>query len=152
MFLGKNMTTYYITSEVKSVAGWQQWRVEAESEEEALRLFRQGDVEFVDEEIEVQDIEDENVQIEAVEETDVELIFEPFGEEKLGISDEQPIDKHVKAVTEMMLERSRVGLSKYGVNLERTDLDTLAWLTHLQQELMDAANYVEVLKDRERNK
>jgi hypothetical protein len=35
---------------------------------------------------------------------------------------------------------------KYGVNTERTDLTTLEWLQHLQEELMDASVYIEKLK------
>jgi hypothetical protein len=34
---------------------------------------------------------------------------------------------------------------KRRVTMERTDLTTLEWLTHLQEELMDAAVYVERL-------
>lgn len=65
---------------------------------------------------------------------------------------EKITDKHVKAVTDMMINRSEVGMAKYGVNLERKDFTTLNWLQHLQEELCDAANYIEVLKERERNK
>ena len=42
--------------------------------------------------------------------------------------------------------REERGLSKYGVNTERTDLSTLEWLQHLQEELMDATVYIEKLK------
>lgn len=48
-------------------------------------------------------------------------------------------------VCEKIQERSEVGKSKYGVTMERTDLSTIEWLTHLQEELMDAAVYVERL-------
>jgi hypothetical protein len=48
-------------------------------------------------------------------------------------------------VCEKIQERSKVGKSKYGVTMERTDLNTTEWLTHLQEELMDAAVYVERL-------
>lgn len=138
------MSIYYITSEIKSVSGWQQWRVEAESKEEALELFQQGNAYFIDEDIEVLDIEDKKVDIEVVEETNIELISEPLVEEIE--------DKYVKAVTEAMKERSRVGLRKYGVTLERDDLTTLEWVKHLQEELMDSCNYLEVLKDKLRDK
>ena len=43
--------------------------------------------------------------------------------------------------------RANVGKAKYGVTMERDDLDLLAWLQHLQEELMDAAVYVERLMD-----
>jgi hypothetical protein len=52
----------------------------------------------------------------------------------------------VKAVIEKMLSREQVGWKKYGTNLDRTDLSTLDWLTHLQEELMDATVYIEKLK------
>ena len=48
-------------------------------------------------------------------------------------------------VCEKIQERSEVGKAKYGVTMERTDLNTIEWLTHLQEELMDAAVYVERL-------
>ena len=52
-------------------------------------------------------------------------------------------DAHVERVRAKLLLRSQVGLKKYGVTTERTDLDLLAWGRHLQEELMDAAVYVE---------
>ncbi|MBQ57584.1 hypothetical protein CL642_01165 [bacterium] len=48
-------------------------------------------------------------------------------------------------VCEKIQKRSEVGKSKYGVTMERTDLNTVEWLTHLQEELMDASVYVERL-------
>ncbi len=58
-------------------------------------------------------------------------------------------DKHVEAVVAKLRSRSEVGLKKYGVTTKRTDLTTKEWLTHLQEELMDACNYIEVLLTRE---
>jgi hypothetical protein len=43
-------------------------------------------------------------------------------------------------------ERSKLGQQKYGTNLDRTDVDLLGWLNHLQEELMDATLYIEKLK------
>jgi hypothetical protein len=48
-------------------------------------------------------------------------------------------------VCEKIQQRAEVGKAKYGVTMERGDLDLLAWLQHLQEELMDAAVYVERL-------
>lgn len=50
-------------------------------------------------------------------------------------------DAIVEANVAILRSRSRVGLQKYGVNLERKDLDLVAWLNHLHEELLDAANY-----------
>lgn len=58
-------------------------------------------------------------------------------------------DIHVEAVRAKLLERSQAGIVKYGTTLERGDLNTLDWLNHVQQELMDAANYTQVLISRE---
>lgn len=55
-------------------------------------------------------------------------------------------DANVEAVRAKLLDRSRVGFAKYGVTTERTDLSLSDWLTHLQEELMDAAVYVEAAK------
>ena len=56
-------------------------------------------------------------------------------------------DQIVLRVLARFNERSQVGINKYNTTLERTDLSTLEWLTHLQDELMDATLYVERLKD-----
>ena len=57
-------------------------------------------------------------------------------------------DRNVEAVREKMLQRSIVGLSKYGVTTERTDIDLAGWLEHLQLELLDAAIYIEAAMGR----
>mgnify|MGYP001177102710 CR=1 FL=1 len=57
------------------------------------------------------------------------------------------MDKNVEDVVSQLREREKRGLSKYGVNTERTDLSTLEWLQHLQEELMDGAVYIEKLKN-----
>ncbi len=56
-------------------------------------------------------------------------------------------DKHVQAVKDKFEQRSQTGIKKYNTSLEREDLSLLDWLTHLQEELMDATLYVEKLKD-----
>lgn len=60
---------------------------------------------------------------------------------------EVPIDKNVEAVRRMLFQRQSAGFRKYGTNTERTDIDLMGWLQHLQEELLDAAVYVERLKD-----
>jgi len=57
-----------------------------------------------------------------------------------------PIDQLVEKVKDKFTERSRTGIEKYGTTLERNDLNLLDWLTHLQEELMDATLYIEKLK------
>jgi hypothetical protein len=44
-------------------------------------------------------------------------------------------------ICEMIQSRAEVGLRKYGVSLERTDLSTRQWLQHLLEEQLDAAGY-----------
>jgi hypothetical protein len=56
------------------------------------------------------------------------------------------MDKNVENVVTQLREREEQGLQKYGVNTERTDLTSLEWLQHLQEELMDASVYIEKLK------
>lgn len=48
-------------------------------------------------------------------------------------------------VCDKIQQRADVGKRKYGVTMEREDLSTIEWLVHLQEELMDAAVYVERL-------
>ena len=49
-------------------------------------------------------------------------------------------------VIDRIRERQATGRAKYGTTMERTDLDLQQWLQHLQEELLDAAVYVEKLK------
>ena len=56
-------------------------------------------------------------------------------------------DKNVENVVKQLRDREEEGLLKYGVNTERTDLSSLEWLQHLQEELMDASVYIEKLKN-----
>jgi len=55
-------------------------------------------------------------------------------------------DINVAKVISKMQERASVGLNKYGVTTERTDLNLLEWLTHAQEEAMDLAIYLERIK------
>ena len=56
------------------------------------------------------------------------------------------VDPNVIAVSEQLHERARVGYLKYKTNTTRQDLSTLDWLQHLQEELLDAAVYIQRLK------
>lgn len=56
------------------------------------------------------------------------------------------LDPNVERVRQAFLDRSLLGLAKYGVTTERKDVDLLGWLQHLQEELMDAVVYIERLK------
>jgi hypothetical protein len=55
-------------------------------------------------------------------------------------------DSIVDGVIDQLIDRANVGKTKYNTDLDRTDLSTLDWLNHLQQELLDGANYIEKLK------
>ena len=55
-------------------------------------------------------------------------------------------DINVENVCKALKQREQTGMIKYGVNTERTDISTLEWLQHLQEELMDASVYIEKLK------
>lgn len=52
-------------------------------------------------------------------------------------------DKNVDDVVTKLISRSEVGLEKYGVTTERKDLTDTEWLVHLQEELLDAAVYIQ---------
>ena len=56
------------------------------------------------------------------------------------------MDKNVEKVITQLRVREEEGMRKYGVNTERKDLNTIEWLQHLQEELMDASVYIEKLK------
>jgi hypothetical protein len=55
-------------------------------------------------------------------------------------------DKIVESVLMQFLNRSKRGIEKYGVTLDREDLTTLEWLNHAQEEAMDFVLYLEKLK------
>ena len=55
-------------------------------------------------------------------------------------------DTIVESVINQFKDRSEVGIAKYGVTLNREDLNTLEWITHAQQEAMDFCLYLERLK------
>jgi len=59
------------------------------------------------------------------------------------MSEEKSHDPIIERVVDKIRGRSKVGLEKYGVSLmdDPGNLDT--WLNHLQEELMDAVNYIE---------
>lgn len=61
-------------------------------------------------------------------------------------------DRHVESVRQQLLERSIVGLLKYGVTTERTDLTRKQWLQHALEECMDMAIYLQTLIEMEENK
>lgn len=61
------------------------------------------------------------------------------------------IDKNVEAVINQFRERAKKGFEKYGVTTERSDIDLIGWLQHLQEELMDAVVYIEKLKGEVKN-
>jgi hypothetical protein len=60
---------------------------------------------------------------------------------------ENKYDTIVESVITKYKDRANIGFTKYGTNLDRTDLNTKEWAEHLQQELMDAVLYLEKFKE-----
>jgi hypothetical protein len=60
---------------------------------------------------------------------------------------ENNYDSIVESVITKYKDRANLGFTKYGTNLDRTDLNTKEWAEHLQQELMDAVLYLEKFKE-----
>ena len=56
------------------------------------------------------------------------------------------MDKIVEDVIAKYRQRSEVGIAKYGTTLNENKATLIEWLTHLQEELMDATLYIEKLK------
>ena len=56
------------------------------------------------------------------------------------------LDSIVSSVISQFEERAIKGKEKYGVDLDRTDLDLLDWIEHAKQEHMDAILYLEKIK------
>ena len=55
-------------------------------------------------------------------------------------------DPIIQKVVEKIISRSDVGYKKYKVTLEKDDKSINEWLNNIQEELMDAINYIEKLK------
>ena len=64
----------------------------------------------------------------------------------LGVDYYKTTDTIVEIVINKFKQRSEAGIKKYNTTLDRNDLNTLEWLTHLQEEMMDATLYIERLK------
>jgi hypothetical protein len=62
------------------------------------------------------------------------------------IIDTTQLDSVVKSVLNKFTDRARFGKKKYGTDLDRTDLNTVQWIEHTQEELMDGILYLEKLK------
>lgn len=56
-------------------------------------------------------------------------------------------DSVVNRVVDKFQQRSAVGIKKYGVTLDRKDIDLDGWLEHLSEELMDSLLYIQKIKD-----
>lgn len=52
------------------------------------------------------------------------------------------LDPVVEAVRADLLRRSQIGFKKYGVGLDRPDLNQRDWLQHAYEEALDLANYL----------
>ena len=55
-------------------------------------------------------------------------------------------DKIIERVINKIKARSDVGYKKYGVTLNDDEKTLEQWLTEIQEELMDAVNYIEKAK------
>lgn len=66
--------------------------------------------------------------------------------ENIGQLETAKKDLIVESVVNQFKERSEVGIKKYNTTLDRTDLSTLDWINHAQQEAMDFVLYLERLK------
>ena len=55
-------------------------------------------------------------------------------------------DPIIQKVVEKFISRSDVGFDKYKVTLDEDSKSINEWLNNIQEELMDAVNYIEKLK------
>ena len=52
-------------------------------------------------------------------------------------------DSNVEKNREMLLQRSLLGVAKYGVTTDNANLPLRAWLQHALEEALDMANYLQ---------
>ena len=62
------------------------------------------------------------------------------------------VDSVVNSVVHKYKQRSKVGINKYDVTLDRDDLSTLEWLLHAQEEAMDLSLYLEKIMNKIKDK
>lgn len=60
----------------------------------------------------------------------------------------EPVCKTTEEIKDFFQKRTELGLSKYGVTMDRDDLDAEEWLTHHIEELGDAIQYAWRLRDK----
>jgi hypothetical protein len=82
------------------------------------------------------------------DETDGEQGGEFYDEQDGEFYDETdaPLDSIVTSVIQKFQQRAIFGAKKYNTNLDRDDLSIPEWITHAQEELMDATLYLEKLR------
>ena len=68
----------------------------------------------------------------------------PTHRRKFNSITEDPI---VNTVIDRMVYRSKEGMIKYGKTMERADIDTVGWIDHAIEELLDSAVYLERLRE-----
>lgn len=78
-------------------------------------------------------------------ETNIKEFSYPVGS---SISEKEvtELDSVVTSVINQFIHRAQFGKAKYGTDLDRKDLNTLDWIEHAKQELMDGILYLEKLK------
>ena len=62
----------------------------------------------------------------------------------LGANEEEK--STTESIVDMIRERAAVGLDKYGVSVDRTDLTTEQWMQHAIEEMLDGAQYLYRIK------
>lgn len=67
------------------------------------------------------------------------------------VIDTSQLDSVVTSILNKFTHRAKFGKMKYGTDLDRTDLSTIQWIEHAQDELMDGILYLEKLKQHTRN-
>ena len=55
-------------------------------------------------------------------------------------------DSIVDSIIDQFVQRAIMGKEKYGVDLDREDLNIIEWIEHAKQEHMDAILYLEKIK------
>jgi hypothetical protein len=55
-------------------------------------------------------------------------------------------DSVVQSIIDKFADRAQMGKEKYGVTMDRNDLEFWEWLNHFQEELMDGIIYAEKIK------
>lgn len=125
----------------------------------AKYYYNRGDAEIEEQEKEQEQEQEDEIQNELSEpdaefseaesktESETDQSWTPVeSEEDFDVKSDTTYDTIVTSIIRQFKDRAKVGLQKYGTDLDRNDLTFNEWIQHAQEEHMDSILYLEKVK------